>query len=371
MAAEGMLEVNQCVHLFFGKRWFVLIVWQLMSMLLTAINVINTLLADRNGSTLPLLQLCITYSLLLFTHVWRFERSEISWIPYLIVSVFNFVGDTTAIVAYNTTSLSSAMLLTTTVVFWVTPLSFFFLKRKYSLVQLFSIAFGFCGVILVFVADGVGDSKWVGNLCSFMSALAYAIANILQEKLVYSASVTLYLCRFSLFTAPISAACSGIFEHKTIRDYNWNTASFLFIFGYSILLAVYYTGIPFVMQFSNATEMNISLLSANFFSLLISIVAFGQKAEWLYLVGFFFIPISITLYTLFPYKEKKTELSTGINDNIENSTSNAKNNANAQNREENVDFEGVYETSSTSKTNSTDYSDSDSSKSKSKEQSQT
>ena len=300
-----MLKVNNCFRFLFGKQWFVLIMWQLMSALLTGINVINTLLSELNGSTLPLLQLFITYSLLLISHVWHYERSDVSWLPYLVVSVFNIIGDTTSIFAYNTTSLSSAMLLSTTVVFWVTPLSFIFLKRKYSIVQLFSIVFGFMGVVMVFIADGVGDSKWVGNLLAFLAALSYAIANILQEKLVYSASANLYLCRFSIFSMPISGICCAGFEWKIIRNYNWNVRSYLFIFGYAILLAVYYTGIPMIMQFSNATEMNISLLSGNFFSLLISILAFGQKAEWLYLVGFFFIPISITLYALFPYKPKK------------------------------------------------------------------
>lgn len=326
-----LLESNKCIPFLFGKRWFVLIMWQVMSVLLTVINVINTLLADRNGSTLPFLQLCITYSLLFLTYVWQWEKSEMSWIPYFIVSFFNFVGDSTAIVAYNTTSLSSAMLLTTTVVFWVTPLSYFILKRKYSIIQLISIVIGFTGVILVFIADGVGDSRWVGNLCAFASALAYAIANILQEKLVYSASATLYLCRFSLITTPVSAIFCGALEWKTIRDYNWTAITYVFIFLYSILLAVYYSGIPFIMQFSNATEMNISLLSANFFSLLISILAFGQKAVWLYLLGFFCIPIAIVLYTLFPYKEKNASLannnqdSRNIEDNL-NSDSNIEEN---------------------------------------------
>ena len=148
-----MLQSNKCIPFLFGKRWFVLIMWQVMSILLTVINVINTLLAEKNGSTLPFLQLCITYTLLLLAYVWRFEKSEMSWIPYIFVSIFNFIGDSTAIIAYNSTSLSSAMLLTTTVVFWVTPLSYFFLKRKYSLIQLLSIIIGFTGVILVFIAD--------------------------------------------------------------------------------------------------------------------------------------------------------------------------------------------------------------------------
>lgn len=343
-----MLAVNQCVHLFFGKRWFVLIIWQVMSALLTGINVINTLLADRNGSTLPFLQLCISYTLLLVVHIWRYEKSDMSWIPYIIVSVFNIGGDTAAIYAYDNTSLSSAMLLATTTIFWVTPLSFFFLKRKYSLVQLFSMVIGFGGVIMIFIADGVGESRWLGNLCAFLSAFAYAIANVIQEKLVYSASATLYLCRFSIFASPISGIFAGAIEHAKIRNYDWNSLTYVFIFVYSFFLAVYYTAIPFIMQFSNATEMNISLLSGNFFSLLISILAFGQKAQWLYLVGFFMIPIAIVLYTLFPYKEKKlnSELNTAENqekepmpaDGSDNFSIQSSNNSSNENKEEDVEI---------------------------------
>ena len=56
------------------------------------------------------------------------------------------------------------------------------------------------------------------------------------------------------------------------------------------------------MQFSDATTMNLSMLTSNFYSLAISILFFGQKASWLYLVGFFCIPIAIALFTIFAPK---------------------------------------------------------------------
>ena len=68
--------------------------------------------------------------------------------------------------------------------------------------------------------------------------------------------------------------------------------------AYSILLALYDFLAPFFMQFSDATTMNLSLLTANFYSLGISILAFGQKPSWLYLVGFFCIPIAIIIFSL-------------------------------------------------------------------------
>lgn len=302
-----LLEAHRCVRFLFGKRWFVLIMWQVCSILLCSVNVLNTVLADRNGSTLPFLQLTTAYFILFVAHIWRYQKSDVSWLGYVVVSVFNCAGDVAAVYAYNTTSLSSAMLLTTTVIFWVAPMSVLILKRKLSLVQCIAIAVGLGGVVTIFIADGAGESKWVGNILSLASAVSYAIANILQEKLVYTASVTIYLCRFSIFALPTSGILSGVVEWKSIRDYLWNPSTYAIIFVYGILLFIYYTFVPFVMQFSSAVEMNISLLTSNFFSLAISILVFGQKAEWLYLVGFFCVPIAIVMYTLFPHNEKITE----------------------------------------------------------------
>lgn len=287
------------------KKWLVLLLWQLCSILLCAMNVINSILSKKNGKTLPFFQMALTYFLLFLIFIWNFRKNEISWLKYLIVVIFNILGDTSSIMAYNTTSLSSAMLLGTTVIFWVAPLSYIFMKRFFSTLQILSLFVGFGGVVMIFIGDGVGKSRWKGNLLALCSALFYAIANILQESLVYSAPVTIYLSRLSIISTPITCILSGSIEWKSIKNYNWNLKTCILICLYSIILCLYYISIPSIMQFSNATEMNISLLSSNFFSLLISILCFNQKPIILYLIGFFCVPISIALFTLFPYKEKK------------------------------------------------------------------
>jgi drug/metabolite transporter (DMT)-like permease len=296
-------EDEFCSRLF-AKKWFILLMWQVCSVILCSMNVFNTLLARQNGHTLPFLQLAIAYSILFIGHIWRYERSDVSWLKYIIVSVFNVTGDVVAVFAYDTTSISSAMLLSTTVIFLVSLIAFFFMRRKISLWQCLALAIGFLGILLVFISDGVSGSKWLGNLLATMAALCYAIANCLQDHLVHTASVTIYLCRFSIFACPVSLVASGAIEWKQIRDYAWKVEVVIFVCGFAILLSIYYALIPFIMQFSSALEMNISLLSSNFLSLLVSILAFDQKASWLYLFGFLCIPIAIIVFSLFPYVEK-------------------------------------------------------------------
>jgi drug/metabolite transporter (DMT)-like permease len=272
-------------------------------MLLCAINVFNTLLSSRNSHTLPFLQLGISYTFLLLLHVKRYQSSDLPWLGYIVTTIFGCAGDACAIYSYNTTSLSSAMLLSTTVVFWVAPLDFFIQKRRISIAQGIALLIGFTGATVVFIADGTGEMQWLGNVLALSAAILYALSNVLQERLVQFGSVNLYICRFCFFAVPGNLILTGAVEWKEIRDYDWQAVIFVFVFGYAALLAGYYSFQPFIMQFSTAIEMNISLLSSNFFSLLISILAFGQKAEWLYLVGFVCVPVAIVIYYLFPPKD--------------------------------------------------------------------
>ena len=97
----------------------------------------------------------------------------------------------------------------------------------------------------------------------------------------------------------ITGILTGAFEWKQIRSYNFSVKVVLLILLYALIQTIYYTFCPFIMQHSTAAEMNLSFL--------ISILAFGQKASWLYLVGFFCIPIAIAIYSLFPPKEQKVD----------------------------------------------------------------
>ena len=289
-----------------GKKWFVMIMWQVCSIANCSGATLVTYISTLNGYSLPFLQLALTYISLLVLHYRFAPKTAMPWLRYIFVSIMNFGGDVTAIYAYTMTSLASAMMLVTTVIFWVAPISYFYLKRSMSWQQVLSIFIGVAGIVVVFIADGTEGSKWQGNVLALSSAFCYAIANILQEVLVYENSVSTYIFRFTLCTAPVAAICSGAVEWKSIYEFDWSWRVIICLIAYVILLAFYYSFVPVVLQHSNATEMNISFLSVNFFSLGLSILLFGQKASWLYLIGFLFIPVAIVIYCLWG-PEKKYE----------------------------------------------------------------
>jgi drug/metabolite transporter (DMT)-like permease len=108
----------------------------------------------------------------------------------------------------------------------------------------------------------------------------------------------------------------GAVEWKQIRDYDWGPMVYTYIGLYAILLAVFYGLMAFILQYSNAIEMNVSLLTTNFYSLLISVLAFGERASWLYLLGFFFVPTAILIFAWFPHPTQTKEPSDNIMENI-------------------------------------------------------
>jgi drug/metabolite transporter (DMT)-like permease len=246
----------------------------------------------------------ICYGLVFFGSVWNFPRSPISWRPYVLVAVLTVVGDYTAVLSYEKTSMASALLFNTTCIFWVTPLAYFVFHRKITIWQFLAIVLAVGGGSLIFVAEGTEGHHWQGDLLALGSSICYAVLMITEEYLMQSYEVHLFLFRFSSSAFPIAAVLAGAVEWKVIRDFDWCWQSTLLLCGYSVALACYDVLLPFVLQFSDATTMNLSLLTANFYSLGISILLFHLEASWLYLVGFSCIPVAIVIFSLCGPKEK-------------------------------------------------------------------
>lgn len=279
-------------------KWAVLVAWQVDSVFLCGIGTLVSFLAANYEKSLPNLMVGIGYLLLILTSCWKQVKTDMPWRWFLLVSLLLFVGDYTAIQAYNHTSLSSALMFLTTVILWVAPISYFVFGRKYTWKQVLSFFIALGGIALIFVADGTAGNKWLGNIYALVSALCYAIGTVVQEALVHNESVMLYVFRFSCGAFPCALILCCATEWKDIRDYNWTWQSISMILAYSIILAFLNYLAPYVMQFSTATTCNLSLLTTNFFSLFVSIWLFNMKSSWVYYVGFVCIPIAIVLFNL-------------------------------------------------------------------------
>lgn len=291
------------LHQLLQNKYVVLIAWQVACLILTSGGTICSVLALYYGSTITLLMLAMSYFNIFIVNCFWWPRSSTPWWKYIVIAVAGFAGDWTGVLAYNYTSLATAIVLCTTVVIWVAPLAYFVVGRKVNWKQGLAILIGIAGVSMILVAEGFKDSKWKGCVLALSSAIFYAISCVSQEIIVIEDSLRLFFCRFSSVATPAAIILSGSIEWKIIRDFPWSAGSFFLMYGYSILLASYYMYAPFLLQYSNATVMNLSSLASNFYSLLINILFFGAEPSILYLIGFLFIPVGLAIYTIYTPKD--------------------------------------------------------------------
>jgi solute carrier family 35 protein F1/2 len=79
------------------------------------------------------------------------------------------------------------------------------------------------------------------------------------------------------------------------------------VIGFSMCLLLVYITMPLVLQVSNATAVNISILSSDFYSLIIGIYLFRFKFHWLYFVSFALVIIGFIVYFLEPTPNHSTQ----------------------------------------------------------------
>ena len=284
--------------------WGVMIGWQVCSLILTGAGAALSFNYYYSGDVCSLLSLLMCYALVFIMNIWFVKPAQTKWWIYILVGLCGFLDDWTAVLAYRYTSFASAMLLVTTVVFWVAPMAYFIFGRKINWIQFIAMGIAIAGCSMIMVAQGREGDNWKGNLLSLLSAILYAVSSVLQEKIVHETSKSAYLLRYSIGTTFFCAIMTGALEWRQIKYYNWNVRSGLLTFAYSFLLACYYISVPVVLEYSNSTIMNLSMLTSNFYSLIIDIVFMNGIRSWLYLLGFALVPIAIVLFVYFEDKPK-------------------------------------------------------------------
>lgn len=301
-----------------SHKWAVLTAWQVCAVDICVYASLCTGIVELYGSSVPFFMVTLAYTSMLLVSMWKVPKAKetSSWYGYLAVALLTIAGDYTAVLAYNMTSMATALVLSTTVVFWVAPISFFVFKRKLSIWQWMAIFIGIGGGAMIMVADGVSGSHWTGNLLALASAICYAILTVTEEYLVHNDSLQIYLFRFAVIASPIGWILTGAVNWKQMRDYQWDLRSIAMYLVYGILLCTYNCMSPFIMQHSDATTMNISLLTANFYALGVSILVFKQEASWFYLIGFCCIPAAIAMFSWLEKKEQEQTVQHGTIESV-------------------------------------------------------
>uniref|UniRef100_A0AAY4C855 Solute carrier family 35 member F2 n=1 Tax=Denticeps clupeoides TaxID=299321 RepID=A0AAY4C855_9TELE len=286
---------------------------QCMSAMICGTAVTSQYLATDLHMDTPMLQSFISYSLLCLTYTAAliFRRGDgnilqilkTKWWKYFLLGLTDVEANYAVVKAYQYTTLTSIQLLDCFVIPALMVLSWFILKTRYRPTHYVAVCVCLAGVGAMVGADllsgrnqGNTADILLGDALVLVSATLYAISNVCQEYTVKNLSRGEFLGMLGLFGTLISGVQLGHFFPR----YERNCPSALLLAGFGLCMYGMYSCMPVVVKMTSATAANLSLLTADLFSLFFGLFLFQYSFSGLYIVSLVTILVGFVTFNAVP-----------------------------------------------------------------------
>ncbi|KAF7661028.1 hypothetical protein LDENG_00270950 [Lucifuga dentata] len=254
--------------------------------------------------------LCVTYTSMLLCRTGDENLLQIlrrRWWKYFLLGLVDVEANYAVVKAYQYTTLTSVQLLDCFVIPVLMILSWWILKTCYRLVHYVAVCMCLLGVGTMVGADllagrdqGSTSNILLGDGLVLLSATLYAVSNVCQEYTVKNLSRVEFLGMIGLFSTLISTIQMVILEHHEVATIQWSWQVGLLFSGYALCMYVLYSCMPIVVKLTSATSVNLSLLTADLFSLFSGLFLFQYNFSGLYLVSLVVILVGFITFNAMP-----------------------------------------------------------------------
>ena len=298
--------------------WAALVLGQVAALCITGTNTFSSLLAEDEIS-IPSFQVMFTYALLLIIytpltlwHIGPREWARVAWRhgwKYFIFAFLDVQGNYFTVLAYRYTNLLSAQLINFWAIVVVVVVSFLLLRVRYRIFQIVGILVACGGMGILLASDhingtngGDGPDMLKGDLFALLGATCYGFSNVFEEFLVSKRPVYEFLSFLGMLGLCIIGVQAAIFDRDDIRasmeNAAWKGRDVGYVVGFTLVMNVFYSLVPVLMRVASAAFYNISLLTANFWGVIIGIQLFGYAVHFMYPIAFVCIILGLACYFL-------------------------------------------------------------------------
>ncbi|KAF7648444.1 hypothetical protein LDENG_00156910 [Lucifuga dentata] len=289
---------------------------QVLSLLICGTAVSCQYLAEAGVET-PMLQSFFNYVLLLliYTSILCARKGDGNilhilrnkWWKYLVMGLADVEANYVVVKAYQFTTLTSIQLLDCFVIPVLMVLSWFLLKTRYRLVHFVAVVVCLLGVgamvgadILVGRDQGSTSDVVLGDGLVLLSAVLYAVSNMCQEYTVKNLSRVEFLGMMGFFGTFISGIQLMLLETCAVGAIKWDLKIIMLFVAYALCMYSLYSLMPVVVKMTSATAVNLSLLTADLFSLFCGVFLFHYTVSALYIVSFVVITVGVVMFNAVP-----------------------------------------------------------------------
>ncbi|EQL29532.1 hypothetical protein BDFG_07843 [Blastomyces dermatitidis ATCC 26199] len=319
-AADAVDKSKKGYFAYFRTREFyiVLILGQTLALCITGTNTLSQLLSNIRTS-IPAFQSLFNYVLLnlVFTSYTIYSYGLKGWLrvikkdgwKYIILAFCDVEGNYFIVLAYKYTTILSAQLINFWAIVVVVVLSFLFLRVRYHWAQIVGILVAIGGMGVLFGSDhissGGGDgngpsrgNQIKGDLFALVGASCYGLTNVAEEYLVSKRPMYEVLGQLGLYGMFIIGVQAAIFDRESFASATWNGKVGGYLTGYTFCLFIFYSLAPILFRLASAAFFNISLLTANFWGVIIGVNVFKYSVHWMYPIAFVCIMMGQGIYYL-------------------------------------------------------------------------
>ncbi|KAK5088795.1 hypothetical protein LTR05_003017 [Lithohypha guttulata] len=296
--------------------WSILALGQILAIAVTGTNTLSTFLVIE-GTSIPAFQSLFNYVLLSAIYgsytVYKYGFKgygklllKDGW-KYLILSFFDVEGNYFTVLAYRYTTILSAQLINFWAIVIVVTISYFFLKVRYHWAQILGIFICIGGMGILLASDHIqgvngGDiprsSQLKGDLFALVGATCYGLSNVYEEWFVSGRPLYEVIGQLGFWGIIINGVQAAIFDRSSFRTATWNSKVGGYLTGYTLILSLFYTLVPILYRLASAAFFNISLLTGNFWGVIIGTAVFGYTVHWMYPIAFALIMVGHFVYFL-------------------------------------------------------------------------
>ncbi|KAI9040602.1 DUF914 domain membrane protein [Aspergillus affinis] len=296
--------------------YIILVLGQVLAITNTATSTFSTLLSDE-GTSIPAFQTFFNYVLLnlIFTPYTMYRYGFKGWgkmvlrngWKYIILAFCDVEGNYFIVLAYRYTTMLSAQLINFWAIAVVVVISFLFLRVRYHITQVLGILICIGGMGVLIGSDHLtgtngGDisrgNQIKGDLFALLGATFYGLANTGEEYFVSVQPMYEVLGQMAFWAMIINGTQAGIFDRHSFKIAVWNGKVGGYLTGYTLCLSFFYCLAPLLFRLSSAAFFNISMLTMNFWGVIIGVKVFHYSIHYLYPIAFVLIIIGQLIYFL-------------------------------------------------------------------------
>ncbi|XP_059350825.1 solute carrier family 35 member F2-like [Daphnia carinata] len=292
--------------------WRSIFLGQFLSVLLCTSAVISQLLYANYGVAAPTAQCFLNYVLLclVFTTTLACRPGEGGLLSvlrkrglkYFFLAIADVEANYLVVHAYQYTTLRSAQLLDCFAIPAVLVLSRTVLKVRYQIIHVIGVKVCLVGIFCLVWAipdenNETAKDRLIGDLMCIGGALLYGIITIAEEYVVKTIDCVEFLAMIGLFGSVINGVQLAALEHEQVASIDWSEWRVIVLLAaFTLTLFTYYTITPTVMKITSAMAVNLSLLTADFYTLVIGVLLFQFKYDVMYALSYALVVAGVVIF---------------------------------------------------------------------------